>query len=421
MVLNMHSRLNSPNHKLVYGMLSLLAAMLILLTSVPAHAAFSYISNSDPIKDATMSDTSWGIGPGLSNDYLRSHQDAWGQRPDSVSASMPLAVAVIAQQRYMVETSPATGGVPTKTCSYETYNFYWGSYMRWITDPATGRHSLQRTVGYDQSGVAIPGFMSSGFSAASKWPYHDDTLPSQDTFMYMNTVMHGKPRGLHSSRTDSDCAALLTSGYHGITRFNGTPVSNMNWTTILSNIERDPNVDGAILGVVYQSNVTYDPSYTGRKNFNLSAPKGAEPSGCNEETGLVQFAACKIGEAVGSVLEPIWHGIIALFVPDEQKVNDLVGAMGTFFEEKLGFLLFPFEIVIDLFNAILTPSSPWCNSSSCVLHAGNVLGGDFSINVLALKQASSAAWNLLVALANVGLVLALIAGIHRKFDEVTQK
>jgi len=385
--------LNSKIHKRhVYGIISAFAGILMFLAPTVVQAAPNYMSGTNFPKNCAMPADmqAWtsGIPP------FQSQKNYQTQVDDTYSAS----------------TSPSAGLSLIVTCDkkssgYTNISFHYGHCLTWYTD-TSGIHHLKRRVGTDCAGNNI------GITT-SNWPFHDEAGTSQDTYLFMDFYMTDDP---------SD-----TQHYHNLQRFAGTAVTAQTDVDVFSPTF-DPDLvpnDGVIDGIVYAVNVFYDKSYTGPKNFQLTQPNpgNIEVDQCNGLDPICRIR--KVFEGVANTFvdvgQAIVNGISALFIPDQQDVSDLVGATNTFFTEKLGFLYWPFDFVVSLFDVFIHPPSTWCNTSTCVINAGNVFGGNLSINLLGFKAISPDMWNLLLLLLRIGLVGGLIGGIHKKFEEITHR
>lgn len=288
--------------------------------------------------------------------------------------------------------------------SYPQTNFIMGDELKFTMNDDQ-EYLVQRTI----SSTSTP-----------NWPFRDKFGSGNDSVYFMNFTFSSNP---------SDTATYQTLG-----NFSGTPASTMTNSTVLSSYS-STYAAGSVKCIASAINVKYDALYTLPRYDALAVDNGlgatdqcdqswsnpADKIGC-----YLRKSITAVGDAISDVAKDFANGIATVFswafIPDEQEVEDLVGATKTFFEEKLGFILFPFEFANNLFSVFSDPPSDWCSTTSCMITAGTVFGsGSFQVNVLAIKQASEAAWSLLTLLARIGLVLALVAGIHRKFEEVTQK
>lgn len=62
---------------------------------------------------------------------------------------------------------------------------------------------------------------------------------------------------------------------------------------------------------------------------------------------------CKLGKIPGKIIDGFVDGLKSLFIPDDDYFTDWFNELKLFFEQKLGFLLTPFEIIIDFINRFL--------------------------------------------------------------------
>lgn len=365
-----------------YGMLAALVVLSMALSFAPQKAQ-AWSKDSYPPRCAV---------PAALNgwDYKSKVREVWpAWNPDTVQRAM-----------IIYETWGTNSQYPQTV-------FAMGDEIRFTADD-DGNFSVLRTI-----------TTSGGISPT--WPYRDKIGTANDSPYF---------KGFYFSSNPAE-----TNFYHTLGNFNGTAVSNETNTPILTTYSPTYQ-NGSVKCIASAINVKYDALYTLPRYDALAVNNGLGVTDqCDQSwTQAPDKIGCylrksigAVGDAITQAAKDVANGIATVFtwafIPDEQEVSDLVGATQTFFEEKLGFLLYPFDFVIDLFAVFTSPPSNWCSSSSCVLSAGSIYGGaaNFQIDVLAMKNMSETLWNLMTFLARTGLVVALIAGIHRKFEEVTQK
>jgi len=369
MLSNTHFGLNANQHKLVYVIISAFAVMLFSSISPPQAQAW------------TGSNPNICAGTALSGfNYV-----------DEITQAYPdWQVQTISRSILIYDFDAGGGHTGTAFRIADNINF---------VQDASGNKSIT---------------YSSPTQNTAGWPYYDNPIGTSDDGYYIDNF--------YFTTNNADA-----NRYHNLNRWNTTGVNN---SSFFPKTSHTPTTFCIVAGI----NVNYSTNWTGTRYPSLAPDNGLIAPTCNISWWKVwEKANCKaneaftaIGDTISEAAKDIANGVTTafawMFIPDEQEVNDLVGATGTFFEEKLGFILFPFDFVIDLFAVFTDPPDDWCSTSSCTISAGTVFGaGNLQINVLAIKNASEAAWTLLTTLARIGLVLALIAGIHRKYEEVTQK
>lgn len=128
----------------------------------------------------------------------------------------------------------------------------------------------------------------------------------------------------------------------------------------------------------------------------------------------------KLEETKNGIISGLIEGIKGLFLPSDGYFSDLFNRLNNFFKDKFGFLYTPIDLLIRFCDVILgagtsftgipIPEIAW---EGQVLISAQTVGFDFLGNsAFAELQAK------LYFVTNVIMVGALIALIHRKFDEV---
>ncbi len=169
-------------------------------------------------------------------------------------------------------------------------------------------------------------------------------------------------------------------------------------------------------------NVDYASSYTGKEytqNIGYSVPV--------EQCDTLEFG-CWITKAFKGVTETllgaaqaILQGIAYLFAPQNDQLQGVYNDFTAFFDAKLGFLIFPFEFLINMFNAFTSTANGFCSSGSCALQLPQIHGSTMNIDLLQWRQVSPGLYNMLVNAVRGITVAMLIFGIHKKYLEVIKK
>ncbi len=169
-------------------------------------------------------------------------------------------------------------------------------------------------------------------------------------------------------------------------------------------------------------NVVYDATYTGKQyttNIGYSVP--VEQCDALEFGCWIAKAFKGVSETLLGAAQAILQGVAYLFAPASHQLQQVYTDFTTFFDAKLGFFLYPFEFIINLFNAFGSEASPFCGSSTCALTLPNIHGSSLNIDLLQWRNTAPAIYNILVNAVRGLTVATLIFGIHRKYLEVIQK
>lgn len=170
---------------------------------------------------------------------------------------------------------------------------------------------------------------------------------------------------------------------------------------------------------------TWDaPYYPGGVEFTAGA--NAPGAGATSCSGMLDVA-CWVGKAINGVQAAFVAAFSSaasffanILYPDGDAISDKFDELTAELDDKMGFLLYPAEFFIDLFDAFA--STPvWCSTSSCVLDVGELFGGDFEIDFNQLSDVAPALWDALVLFVRGVTVLALIFALRNKYMEVVSK
>lgn len=125
-------------------------------------------------------------------------------------------------------------------------------------------------------------------------------------------------------------------------------------------------------------------------------------------------------ETKTGIISGLIDGIKGLFLPSEGYFTELFNRLNDFFKERFGFLYTPIDLLIRFcdvvlkagtsFSGIPIPEIAW---EGQVLISAQTVGFDFLGN-----SAFAELQRKLYFVTNVIMIGALIALIHRKFDEV---
>lgn len=174
-------------------------------------------------------------------------------------------------------------------------------------------------------------------------------------------------------------------------------------------------------------NNTGNPLPSGYMTFNQKDNQIPEaPSGWN----VFDFLS-SIWQAVINLPQTIINGIQELFVPDSSTLEIQYNDMLTFFDEKFGFIAYPFVFISNFLSEVadnVEVGNFWICASTGVGHGGwaysfgNFFGQEYHINQCALENAFGHSFVDWVRLAvQAATLFILIGALYRKYKEVIAK
>ena len=127
----------------------------------------------------------------------------------------------------------------------------------------------------------------------------------------------------------------------------------------ISSIEYVANVDGKIIEQQQQINdsiTSDDNDFTSKK------------------CGII----CKLKNLPGQIINGLLDGLKNLFVPSDGYFSDWFDDISTFFNNKLGFLVYPFTFIVDILNRYLDLN----DTGSYVISIPNITVPFFDLNII---------------------------------------
>lgn len=106
--------------------------------------------------------------------------------------------------------------------------------------------------------------------------------------------------------------------------------------------------------------------------------------------------------------------------PSPTAMQTEFNSLESFFNAKLGFLVYPFSFFAGVFNAF-TSSSSWCNTTTCTKSFGNIFGTPYTVNLTQLSTTMPQLWSFLLIFMRGALIVGLLYGIRAKYLEVMSK
>ena len=118
--------------------------------------------------------------------------------------------------------------------------------------------------------------------------------------------------------------------------------------------------------------------------------------------------------------------IKSLFIPSDDFISTYFTNLQNWFSDRLGFLFYPFELIIDILNQILNInfSEPQFNIPDIYEPFTNkklISSTTFNFNDLLDNSVLNTVHNIYLILVDVAIVFGLVNLFHRKYEEVTTK
>lgn len=250
-------------------------------------------------------------------------------------------------------------------------------------------------------------------TSTPEWPYRDfDATSTGDSMHYQNFYF------------TSD--ATETTHYRALGIFNGTPVSVHSNVNVITTYSSTPSL-GGVKCISSGINVKYDKSYTGRRYDALPVNNGSIVSTMPCEADWYEVwesIPCAAGRLTSGIAngmtqmaKDIMDGIIAgfsfLFIPDENYMSGLFADQEEFWNNKLGFLVFPVVLMSDIYSEFTDFSGSPCTETNCTYNFGNFFGSNFSVNFSQMHNVSPQLWTFTLLVIRITALYYLINTIYR--------
>lgn len=137
----------------------------------------------------------------------------------------------------------------------------------------------------------------------------------------------------------------------------------------------------------------------------------------------------KIGSllsAIGNLVSDLISGLFSLFVPSGNFFSNTFSDLGDWFEIKLGFIFYPFQFFLDLFDRLTNiefgdPILYIPNITEPFSHEVLIHSTEFNFNDLLENENINTAHNYYLMFVDAILILGFINLLKNKFEEVTRK
>lgn len=129
---------------------------------------------------------------------------------------------------------------------------------------------------------------------------------------------------------------------------------------------------------------------------------------------------------VYKLLELLFEGIKSLFVPSDDFFSNYFTELKNWFSDRLGFLFYPFELIIDVLNGILgiNLNEPIFNIPDMyepVTGGKFISATTFNLNTLIENDILKNVHNIYLVCVDAFIVIGLVNLFKRKYEEVTTK
>lgn len=236
------------------------------------------------------------------------------------------------------------------------------------------------------------------------------------------------PHPINFAKTGADTYQLEVRGYPDgkYATFNPTTGDTVSYGTI-----NNENIPYAVCVSALQnasySNDWDQPQFPG----SIPNPGGA----CNAWDFACYFS--KIGDSITDLFEGVAETLVAiaraivqgfamLFLPSEGILQAFFSDLSSFFTQKLGFLLYPFEFFGDLFEA-LTSNSDQCTEyhgtfeNSELLHNGTFFGQPVNLSLCSIQTSLPLVWQIVTLIIRSITIFAVVIALRKKIMEVMKR
>lgn len=179
-----------------------------------------------------------------------------------------------------------------------------------------------------------------------------------------------------------------------------------------------------LYGIYSVHNITYDPSWTGPLyNTQISYSSGGG-SGTGSPSCSALDISCYLANiwqgvttAVANFGSDLLAGFTTLFFPTGSELSGDWSAFYSAMVAHLGFLLWPFTFVVNVFTAIITPTT-----TCCTIGAGTFMGATTAgIDLTYVSTHLPVFWTAITVAVRGLIVFELVYYLRRKYLEITQK
>lgn len=195
--------------------------------------------------------------------------------------------------------------------------------------------------------------------------------------------------------------------------------------------------DSEIFDVVYISDSTANPiiSYNGKDYTALRYSDLNTTAHSNDDNGIIggnssEFSLYSLWQnlknSINNVVTKLLKGLQELFIPSDGYFTYWFNSLSSFFSEKLGLLLYPFDLITDLFNRFTNLSSselifsipdiklPLFNE--VIIHATT-----FSLNSIVENSDFGFIYNIYLTIVDFILIISLVKLASVKFNEIVKE
>lgn len=187
---------------------------------------------------------------------------------------------------------------------------------------------------------------------------------------------------------------------------------------IFTNLFVQPSSSGTI-HVKFRVLITDDMSMT-VDNYSYSSKECTTSSGL---FGLITNGIKSIGDFFINLLNGILDGLKALFIPEDGYFSEYFSSLYDFFNEKLGILIYPVDLLLNIFNRFIN-----LNAGTGLIHIPDISLGsfgtiiharDFYINEYWSTEPYHSLYNIYKIFVNAFVGFCLVRLAYKKEKEIT--
>lgn len=310
-----------------------------------------------------------------------------------------------------------TGATLPPSCSTNLAAWDWPRSIQkgtvWnVYTPSTGidqtGQAMKSNFNYSTSSYVV--LKTAGSSTDTELIYIANTEGQKITFFIDSTDGHYKFQAqggvLLGSIVDKPKPQYSNNDYYQIVQGTGSTSTNIDVTPTCMDAK----------------NVSYGSSWNlGSISGNLDYTQSSNTCGLTEVSCWIHQAFTGVQNTLVSAFQAIAGFIANIFMPDAATVQSDFTAFQTFMNNKLGFLLYPFTFMVDLFNGFSSSANAWCTDSSCTKDFGTLFGAHFNINLTQVKTTMPTFWTWFTGMMRGLLVLGLLIAVREKYKSITHK
>lgn len=121
-----------------------------------------------------------------------------------------------------------------------------------------------------------------------------------------------------------------------------------------------------------------------------------------------------VADTLSGMAAAVLNGIGDFFMPDGDYITAEMNETKTLIEEKMGFMLFPIETVVEIFNAYNDPVGA-CTPFTCTKNFGTWYGAPLIVNFYQIKDTTPTVWTIMTLVSRSMLVITLLYTVRNAY------